>query len=181
MFGIGMPELVMILVVALLVLGPSRLPQVARTLGKGMREFRKASDDLRTAMWVDLDEERPRPVVPPPASLPPPSPAQATADQTVTMVESSQAGRFTPESNPSTLPVAIDLGGAVVDKAAPAQTGMPRAAEGIVARGSPFVHTAPDAGEATRDEADDRTSTAELSEAVASDTSGHPEWHKPAS
>jgi sec-independent protein translocase protein TatA len=47
--NISAPELIVILIIALLVLGPQRLPQVARSLGKGMREFREAlsreSDD----------------------------------------------------------------------------------------------------------------------------------------
>ena len=46
MFGIGMPELLVIFVVALIVLGPKRLPDVAKALGKGLAEFRKATADL---------------------------------------------------------------------------------------------------------------------------------------
>ena len=42
MFGIGVPELILILVVGLVVFGPGKLPEVARSLGKGIREFRKA-------------------------------------------------------------------------------------------------------------------------------------------
>ncbi len=47
MFGIGMPELVLILALALIVLGPRRLPEIARALGKGLAEFRRATDELK--------------------------------------------------------------------------------------------------------------------------------------
>ncbi len=53
MFGIGPMELVLILVVALLVFGPKRLPELARTLGRGMGEFRRASADLRQSLALD--------------------------------------------------------------------------------------------------------------------------------
>ncbi len=53
MFGIGPMELVLILVVALLVLGPKRMPELARTLGKGLGEFRRASNDLRQSLALD--------------------------------------------------------------------------------------------------------------------------------
>lgn len=61
MFGIGVSELLVILVVALIVLGPQRLPEVARALGKGLAELRKATggltDELRDATRLLQGEE----------------------------------------------------------------------------------------------------------------------------
>jgi len=47
MFGIGMPELILIAVVALIVLGPKKLPDLAKSLGRALREFKKATAELR--------------------------------------------------------------------------------------------------------------------------------------
>lgn len=47
MFGIGMPELLVILGLALIILGPKKLPEIARGLGKAMREFRRATNDIK--------------------------------------------------------------------------------------------------------------------------------------
>jgi Tat protein translocase TatB subunit len=49
MFGIGMPELLLILALALIVIGPKKLPDIARSLGRGMAEFRRATDELKTS------------------------------------------------------------------------------------------------------------------------------------
>lgn len=59
MFGIGLPELLVILVVALLVFGPAKLPELARSLGRGMAEFRRASLDLRQGIFDPPPEEGP--------------------------------------------------------------------------------------------------------------------------
>lgn len=54
MFGIGFPELLLIMAIALIVVGPSKLPDLARALGRGYAEFRKATNELRATF--DQDE-----------------------------------------------------------------------------------------------------------------------------
>ncbi len=54
MFGIGFPELVVILLLALIVLGPQRLPELARTLGRGFSMLKRAADDAQAQVQDEL-------------------------------------------------------------------------------------------------------------------------------
>jgi sec-independent protein translocase protein TatA len=95
MFGIGMPELLVIAVIALLVVGPKKLPDIAKALGKGLSEFRKVTeeatdtiketlktdeikkdmDGLKDSLLSATREEKKAPA----AAAPPPAPPAATA------------------------------------------------------------------------------------------------------
>ncbi len=79
MFGLSFGEILIIAVIALLLLGPQKLPEAAKTLGKGLREIRKATDDLKNQVEKEIysdDRRAAKPaLVPPVAARPIPGPA----------------------------------------------------------------------------------------------------------
>jgi sec-independent protein translocase protein TatA len=67
MFGLGMQELLVILVIALIVVGPKKLPDIAKSLGRGLAEFKRTADEFQSTMLADVSHE----TSPPPLSQAP--------------------------------------------------------------------------------------------------------------
>jgi Tat protein translocase TatB subunit len=88
MLNIGPQELLIVLIIALVVVGPQRLPELGRTIGKALREFRKIQDDVKDTLKFDLNTD-PEPYVRPTQPQRPPTPAgngEVTTDQTAPTV-----------------------------------------------------------------------------------------------
>lgn len=91
MFGIGVPELILILIIGLVVFGPGKLPEVGRAVGKGLREFRKASSALTATL------NAPDPPAQPASPAAPAAAAAQPAQQTVqAATETEQAPAAAP-------------------------------------------------------------------------------------
>lgn len=80
-FDMGLPEILLILLVALIIWGPGKLPEIARTLGKTARALKKVTSDLTTTITKELDIEE---------KGPPPQSKANSGDKTQ---ESSDAGK----------------------------------------------------------------------------------------
>ena len=76
--SIGMPELILIFIVALIVFGPKKLPEIGKSLGKGLAEFKKASDDFKQSIQKEVDGLKEESRVETPAA-PAPAPSSAAA------------------------------------------------------------------------------------------------------
>ena len=77
---IGMPEMVVIAVIALIIFGPRKLPELGKSLGKSIAEFKRASNELKNTLedeirTEELQEARKSAQIPPTASVPPAAPA----------------------------------------------------------------------------------------------------------
>src|SRR6266849_3073510 len=135
MFGLSMTEVVIILGLALLLLGPDQLPSIAKTLGKGMREIRKATDDLKSTFdqeMVRLDEPEPQRMLQPVSD---PAAAKAAARAAASTPADPAAARAAARRAAA----GPDAAAAVApDAPAGGETGAPAlrlvAPEGIVAR-----------------------------------------------
>ena len=80
MFGIGVPELILILIVGLIVFGPGKLPEAGRAQGKGLREFKKASNALTQALNAEPAPQQTAQPVQQSAPQSAPAPAAQTAE-----------------------------------------------------------------------------------------------------
>jgi len=101
-FGIGLPEMALILVLALLVFGPKKLPEIGRSLGKAIRGFQEASREFETEFKREAEQlekaiqEPMKATLESPAALSPVSPEPAIAPEAVAVAS---------DANSSTTPV----------------------------------------------------------------------------
>jgi sec-independent protein translocase protein TatB len=126
MFGLSFSEIVIIAVLALLLLGPDRLPDAMKTLGKGMRELRKATDDLKDQVEREMYTDdsgnkiaRPALVPPVPNGPPVPGPAGPPPAATADNVPGLEAALVDPPApalaaEPAPLPTAEEVAAAAV-------------------------------------------------------------------
>jgi len=100
MGSLGVPELLVIFVIALIVFGPRKLPELGKSLGKGLAEFRRASNDLRNTLEEEVRNEERRsailapetPAVPASEPAPAPVPQVAPAPQVTQVAETVAHG-----------------------------------------------------------------------------------------
>ena len=128
MFGLGFGEIVIILVLALVLLGPQKLPEVAKQLGKGLRDFKKASDDLKgqfeQELYADERKAARARIAPPTAAAPVPAVApQPVPPASVDNVPGLDAALAEPAPPPAATPPAATPAAEAKPAAGPEQPG----------------------------------------------------------
>jgi TatA/E family protein of Tat protein translocase len=100
MLDIGFQEILVLMVMALLVFGPDKLPDLGRRLGRAMREFRRASDDFRSTIETNLQIHEDS-ILPPSASVTPASDPAAVAEPGMPGSEASAESTTTTAAEPA--------------------------------------------------------------------------------
>jgi sec-independent protein translocase protein TatA len=103
MFDIGLQELALIFVIALLVFGPKNLPQLGRSLGRAMREFRRASDEFRSTIETNLKINELDPV-PDPTPVDVPDPVVEPGASPTASMEALSAPGLNSQETPTPVP-----------------------------------------------------------------------------
>ena len=131
MGNIGAPEIIVVLVLALLIFGPNRLPQLGRQIGRAMREFRQATSDLKSDFDLALNEDD-EPRQPAAAGAPATLEAGSTGDAPSNGTANAQTDLA---GFAATLPAPVAAGAAEGDAVPDAAEGdaVPDAAEGVAA------------------------------------------------
>jgi TatA/E family protein of Tat protein translocase len=137
MFDIGFPELILIMVVALLVFGPNKMVEIGRDLGKGLRDFRRATTDItkefNDAIKLDAPAPAPAPTPATPASEPVKMAETPSAAPAVGAAEAVVAAVEAPVAVEADGSMAAEAVGAAVEAPVAVEADGSMAAEGVVA------------------------------------------------
>jgi sec-independent protein translocase protein TatB len=97
MFGINPMELMIILMVALIVVGPKRLPEIGRTVGRAFSELRRVQEEVRDTIRFDLEDDEPEPPTRPVRRRSPDSPRTPSAAELASASEPGRTGHSEPD------------------------------------------------------------------------------------